>query len=75
MTERSKTLAAVAILVVLFTFVVVSIILIVTKRNIVSPLPEESAIKIIFISPTSMDAREPSASAGARLTPASPTKR
>ncbi len=53
MDDRRKTVAAITLIVV-FTFLVVLIagIVLTRKKSIVSPVPEEGAIRIIFVSPT-----------------------
>lgn len=52
MEDRSKTLAAIAIIVGFLVFVVIVIGMVLNRKNLVSPIPEESVIKIIFVSPT-----------------------
>lgn len=52
MEERRKTLVAVAIIVGFLVLVVVVIGSIISGKKIVSPVPEDSAIKIIYLTPT-----------------------
>ena len=52
MEERTKTIAAVTILVGFVVLVIVVIGIIVSGRKVISPVPAESSIKIIFISPS-----------------------
>ncbi|MEK7592029.1 MAG: hypothetical protein AAB508_01395 [Patescibacteria group bacterium] len=50
--DRSRTLAAVTVIIggILLVVLVVGIIL--TRNTLVSPVPESNAIKIIFLTPT-----------------------
>lgn len=52
MEERRKTLVAVAIIIGFFVLVIVVVGSIISGRKIASPVPEESGIKIIFLTPT-----------------------
>ncbi len=52
MEERRKTLVAVAIVIGFLVLIIVVVGSIISGRKIVSPVPEESAIKIIFLTPT-----------------------
>jgi hypothetical protein len=51
MEERTKTIAAIAILVGIAAFILIIIGVVVTGKKVVSPIPDEGAIKIIFITP------------------------
>jgi hypothetical protein len=52
MKDRRRPLAAMTVLmgIVVLVFVIVGVL--VSNKHLVSPIPEEDAIKIIFISPT-----------------------
>jgi len=65
MNERARTLAAITIIVgfVLLLIIIVGIIL--TGKKVLSPVPEEGGIKIIFMTPSPI----PLASPTATLTP------
>lgn len=52
MEERTKTVAAVTILVSIGVLIIVVIGILLSGKKVVSPVPPEGAIKIIFISPT-----------------------
>lgn len=52
MGDRSKTIAALIIIVGIVLIATAGILRILGGNKIVSPIPDESAIKIIFISPT-----------------------
>lgn len=53
MEDRRRTLAAITVIIGLLVIVAVIVGIIVSGRNIVSPVPEDdSAIKIIFLTPT-----------------------
>lgn len=52
MDDRTKTLAAVAIIIGFIVLVVVIIGAFMSGKKVVSPVPEEGAIKIIFVTPT-----------------------
>jgi hypothetical protein len=51
MEERTKTIAAIAILVGIAALILIIIGVVVTGKKVVSPIPDEGAIKIIFITP------------------------
>lgn len=52
MNDRNKTLAAVTIIISFIVLVIVIIGALVSHSKIVSPVPEEGSIKIIFSTPT-----------------------
>lgn len=52
MDERKKTLAAVTVLVGIIIFIIIIIGVIVSSRNVVSPIPDEQVLRVIFITPT-----------------------
>lgn len=52
MEERTKTIAAVAILIGIAALILIIIGVVVTGKKVVSPVPAEGTIKIIFITPT-----------------------
>lgn len=52
MDDRRRTLAAITVLVGIVVLAIVIIGVVVSARRVVSPVPEDDAIKIIFISPT-----------------------
>lgn len=52
MEERTKTIAAVAILIGIAALILIIIGVVVTGKKVVSPIPDEGAIKIIFITPS-----------------------
>lgn len=52
MDDRTKTVAATGILIAIVIFIVLVIGIIITAKRTVSPVPEEGAIKIIFVSPS-----------------------
>lgn len=53
MDDRRKTIAALTIIVGVIVLVVVIVGVVVSSRKVVSPVPDEGAIRVIFISPTS----------------------
>ena len=53
MEERTKTIAAISILIGVAALILIIIGVVVTGKKVVSPIPSEGAIKIIFITPTS----------------------
>ncbi len=57
MEERTKTIAAIAILIGFAAIILIIIGIVVTGKKVVSPIPTDSAIKIIFITPTSEPVR------------------
>ncbi len=52
MDDRRKTLTAVAIIIGFFVLVIVVVGVLISRKTIISPVPEDNAIKIIFISAT-----------------------
>jgi hypothetical protein len=52
MDDRTKTIAAVAIIVGVILLVVVAVAAVVTRKTIVSPVPDDGAIRIVFVTPT-----------------------
>jgi hypothetical protein len=52
MDDRTKTIAAVSILVGLVVIIMIVVGVVVSGKKVVSPIPESGAIKIIFVSPT-----------------------
>ena len=52
MDDRRKTLAALTVIVVSVVFVIILIGVLVSGKKVLSPVPEDSAIKIIFVSPS-----------------------
>lgn len=65
MDDRTKTVAAVVILVSIVVIILLVIGVLASSRKVVSPVPADSAIKIIFVSPTDM----PTATLSATVTP------
>ncbi len=60
MDDRRRTLAAITIIIGFFVLVAMVVGVLVSGKKIVSPVPEESAIRIIFITPTPTPAPQPS---------------
>ncbi|OGG11784.1 hypothetical protein A2Z00_01800 [Candidatus Gottesmanbacteria bacterium RBG_13_45_10] len=56
MDDRTKTLAAVTVIVGVCVFVAIVVGVLVSGKKIVSPVPEENAIQIIFVSPSPITA-------------------
>ena len=52
MEERKKTVAAVAIIIVILVFFVIGVTVFLSGKKVISPVPDEGAIKIIFVTPT-----------------------
>jgi len=52
MDDRRRTVAALTIIAGVVVGVVVIVGVVISGRKVVSPIPEESAIRVIFISPT-----------------------
>ncbi len=52
MEERTKTIAAISILIGIAFIILIIIGIVATGKKVVSPIPTDSAIKIIFITPT-----------------------
>lgn len=52
MDDRRKTLAALTVILVGVVFVVILIGVLLSGKKVLSPVPEDSAIKIIFVSPS-----------------------
>jgi len=60
MDDQKKTLAAITLVVGFLVLVVVVVGMVISGRKVVSPVPEENEIKIIFVSPTPLPAISPS---------------
>ena len=60
MDDRTKTVAATGIILGLFLLIVIVAVLL-TGKKFLSPVPEEGAIKIIFLTPTPIGMASPSA--------------
>ncbi|MBI2404726.1 hypothetical protein HYV22_00930 [Candidatus Gottesmanbacteria bacterium] len=67
MDDRRKTLTAVAIIIGFVVLVVVIVASVLSRKKIISPVPEDNAIKIIFITPT------PPPAGGSGQVPATPS--
>ena len=52
MDDRRKTLAAITIIIGFFVLILIAVGLWITGRSVISPVPEDKAIRIIFITPT-----------------------
>jgi hypothetical protein len=52
MDDRRKTLAMLTVLVAIFILVIIVAGMIFSSRRVISPVPDDNAIKIIFITPT-----------------------
>jgi hypothetical protein len=52
MDDRRRTLAALTVIIVGIVFVVIFIGVLLSGKKVLSPVPEDSAIKIIFVSPS-----------------------
>lgn len=51
MEERTKTIAAISILIGVAALILIIVGVVITGKKVVSPIPAEGAIKIIFITP------------------------
>jgi len=71
MEERTKTIAAVTILVSIAVLIVIVIGIMLSSKKVISPVPAEGSIKIIFISPTPI----PGPPATSSSTPKTPSGR
>lgn len=54
MDDRRKTIAALTIIIGVIVLVVVIVGVFLSRKQIVSPVPDEGAIRVIFISPTTI---------------------
>ena len=52
MDDRRRTLAAITVLIGLVVLVIIVIGILVSGKKVLSPVPEEDAIRIIFVSPS-----------------------
>jgi len=52
MDDRKRTLAAISLIAGFFLIVAIIIGVLVTGKKVLSPIPDDPAIKIMFISPT-----------------------
>ena len=74
MDDRKRTLAAVTIVVGFLVLVVVVVGALLSRKGVVSPIPQEGAIKIIFITPTPTTKPTGEAVSSMTPTPSTPTK-
>lgn len=65
MDDRTKTVAATGIIVGIFLIVIIIVAILLTGKKVMSPVPEEGAIKIIFLTPTPLTAGGTAASPSA----------
>jgi hypothetical protein len=52
MDDRRRTLAAITFILIVLILVSVIVGILITGKSVVSPVPEDNAIKIIFVSPS-----------------------
>ena len=52
MDDRRRTLAAITVLIGFVVLIIIVIGILVSGKKVVSPVPEEDAIRIIFVSPS-----------------------
>jgi cell division protein FtsX len=52
MDDRRRTLAAITVIVIVLILVSVLVGILVSGKKVLSPVPEDNAIKIIFVSPS-----------------------
>ena len=69
MDSRRKMLATLTVIVALFILVIIVIGMILSSRRVISPVPEDNAIKIIFITPTVAPAAVGEENPGSAITP------
>lgn len=69
MDDRTKTVASVAILIGFFVIVAVVVGIVLSRKRTLSPVPEEGAIKIIFLTPTPIPTVSPTPIASPTPTP------
>ncbi len=69
MDDRRKTLAALTVIIVGIVFVVIIIGVLLSGKKVLSPVPEDSAIKIIFVSPSPILTAMPSPTNSVEGTP------
>lgn len=76
MDDRRKTIAALTMIVGVIVLVVVIVGVFLSRKQIVSPVPDEGAIRVIFISPTTIPVAtlEPSPAATSKPTAKPTTK-
>jgi hypothetical protein len=52
MDDRKRTLAAITVIIGFLVIVIVVIGAVASSRKVISPIPDDNAIRIIFLSPT-----------------------
>ncbi len=60
MDDRKRTLAAITVIFGVLILVAVIVGILVTQKQVLSPVPEDNAIKIIFVSPSPVESISPS---------------
>lgn len=59
MDDRRKTLAAITVIIGFLVLVAIVVGVLVSGKKILSPVPEDEAIKIIFVTPTPVSSPSP----------------
>jgi hypothetical protein len=71
MDDRTRTVAATSIIIGFFLIVIIIVSLILTSKKVLSPVPEEGGIKIIFLTPTPASMASPSSTLSVTPSPKS----
>lgn len=74
MDDRQKTFAALTIIFGFIAFVVILVVILLAGRKVISPVPDDNAIKIIFLSPTPVSTEPATPTASPAETPAPKNK-
>jgi len=62
MDDRRRTLAAITVIIGVLILVSIVVGLLVSEKKVLSPVPEDNAIKIIFVSPSTIPTLTPAVS-------------
>lgn len=74
MDDRRKTIAALTLITGVVILIVVIIGVVISRKQVLSPVPDESAIRVIFISPTPITVASVSATSASTSQRGEPTE-
>lgn len=71
MDDRSRTLAAVTVIIGILVLVAIIVGVLVSGKKVLSPVPDDNAIRIIFVSPSPLPTLSPTPLTSPTATPKS----
>ncbi len=73
MDDRTRTLAAVTVIIGVLVLVAIIVGVVVSGKTVISPVPDDDAIKIIFVSPSQVPTLTPTPTLAPSTKPAKKT--